>query len=140
MRKTSSAATESSESGIVRYLKPMIIGLLSGVTTCFVFLCIFAFIVSSRDIPQAMISTLALVAGGLGGFISGFVASKLVRTRGLLVGLICGVVLFLIVLLASVATLKTSFGPIIFVKMTVIVIASAIGGVLGVNSRSKRRR
>ena len=95
----------------------------------------FSFLLPLQDLPPAAVEPLALLAGMLGCIAAGFLCAKLYGKNGLLTGAACGLVLFVIVLLAGCASVHGSlrFGSLI--KAVIFLFAGAIGGVLGVNIR-----
>ena len=82
---------------------------------------------------------MVLVALGVGAFLGGNFAAKLTREKGLLVGLCCGALLFLALWLFGQAIHGGGFGAIGIVKLAVALGLSALGGVMGVNAKKRRK-
>ncbi|MDF2567700.1 MAG: hypothetical protein K0R90_1156 [Oscillospiraceae bacterium] len=123
-----------------RYLKPIAFGLIAGFIVTILSLVVFAFIMAYKDIPQSLISTMAVVAAGLGGFVSGFTSAKLAKNRGLFIGAVTGVIISVVILLSATMVLKESIGILALTKFVVVIVSASIGGIMGVNSRQKRRK
>ena len=80
---------------------------------------------------------LAIAAAAVGAFLAGMVAAAMAKRRGLLLGIGCGLVLFLLILLAGFARYAGVDGGNAVVKLAVLPLAGGIGGVLGVNMRKR---
>ena len=122
-----------------RFIRPITCGIGLGAAACVLLLVIMSVVMSIQDIPQAAISLMSTLAFVAGGFVAGFACSALSRERGLLLGLCCGVLLFLILSLASLAVDGSAFGALAATKLAAVLFAAALGGVLGVNRRKKFR-
>ncbi len=129
---------EDSSAMVKRFLRPVIIGAVVGALCCTLLLAVMAAIVASQDIPKAAITPMAIVAAAAGAFFGGFAAARIAREKGLLIGGACGLLLFILVALAGFAFLKEIRGAYILVKLAVMLVLSALGGVIGVNLRKRR--
>lgn len=125
--------------GIQQGIKPVLLSVAAGTVACIAALLLFSLIMSSRNIPQGLVSPMATFAISVGGLVGGYVCAKLMRERGLLWGLICGVVLCFVLLLSSLGISDSGFGVSALFKVVFILLCSMLGGVLGVNTRRKRR-
>ena len=129
---------EDSSAMVKRFLRPVIIGAVVGALCCTLLLAVMAAIVASQDIPKAAITPMAIVAAAAGAFFGGFAAARIAKEKGLLIGGACGLLLFILVALAGFAFLKEIRGAYILVKLAVMLVLSALGGVIGVNLRKRR--
>ena len=129
---------EDSSAMVKRFLRPVIIGAVVGALCCTLLLAVMAAIVASQDIPKAAITPMAIVAAAAGAFFGGFAAARIAKEKGLLIGGACGLLLFILVALAGFAFLKAIRGAYILVKLAVMLVLSALGGVIGVNLRKRR--
>ena len=132
------AHKEDSSAMVKRFLRPVIIGAVVGALCCTLLLAVMAAIVASQDIPKAAITPMAIVAAAAGAFFGGFAAARIAKEKGLLIGGACGLLLFILVALAGFAFLKEIRGAYILVKLAVMLVLSALGGVIGVNLRKRR--
>lgn len=98
-------------------------------------LCIFAFFMTKIDANDAAISVMTTVALGAGAYTGGYVSARRRKRNGLLMGVLCGVFIFLVILILSAFFSKAvqSFSP--SAKLIVTLVCAAVGGVVGVNSR-----
>ena len=129
---------EDSSAMVKRFLRPVIIGAVVGALCCTLLLAVMAAIVASQAIPKAAITPMAIVAAAAGAFFGGFAAARIAKEKGLLIGGACGLLLFILVALAGFAFLKEIRGAYILVKLAVMLVLSALGGVIGVNLRKRR--
>ena len=129
---------EDSSVMVKRFLRPIILGAVVGALCCTLLLAVMAAIVASQDIPKAAITPMAMVAAAAGSFIGGIASARIAKEKGLLVGAACGLLLFILVVLSGLAFLKEIRGAYILVKLAVMLVCSALGGVIGVNLRKRR--
>lgn len=112
--------------------------ILSGVLSCIgvvsLSVLLFSFIVSKIDLPNNIISLMSSVSLCAGCVAAGYSVSKRRRRNGLFTGVLCGIVIFFIILFIGIIFVK-SFTIMGFItKFFIILACSAIGGVIGVNS------
>lgn len=99
---------------------------------CSVIFSMLAFFVFKNMMFAVIFTVLSLFAGG---FASGYICGKYRRHRGLIDGVICGMVLY--ALFFAVGAFAGEFTDI--KKMLLLVVAGAIGGVSGVNSKRPKK-
>ena len=120
-------------------LKPVLIGNLCGGGVCFAALLLLAVLLTVRDFPAAAAGALATIAAGLGAFAAGFIAAKLYKKQGMAVGATSGLLLYAVVLIASMIAGDGPFTAMTLIRLAIMALASAIGGIWGVNVRAKRK-
>ncbi len=116
-------------------LRPVLVGVAVGLIGCIGLLMLMALVIQSVDVPRAAIGPLAITAAAIGAFLAGLTAAAIAKQKGLLLGAVCGVVLFLLILLAGVAQYAGVSGTGAAIKFAVLLLCGSIGGVLGVNLR-----
>jgi len=72
-----------------------------------------------------------------GAFAAGLAAALTAGQRGLVIGALCGLLLFIIILLAGLFRSSGIDLGYTAVKCAVLTVAGAVGGVLGVNRRRR---
>lgn len=77
---------------------------------------------------------------GLCSLLSGFLAGRTKRENGIFTGIIYPLPTFLIYILLSLITNSFSFDFNLLISLAVMLISSAVGGILGVNTKKKIRR
>ena len=133
--KSSSVNEKSTLAGFV---KPVALGLVIGTVTIFASLFVGSLIIKHAGVPQSVIPAIAIISVAAGSFFAGFCASKISHRQGLLTGIICGLLISFIILLAGIAVIGDSIGGLAVSKFAAAVSASAIGGVVGVNTTKRR--
>ena len=124
---------EDSSVMIKRVVRPVVIGTVAGAGCCLLLLLLMAAVMASSDIPKAAVTPMAVAAAAIGAFVSGIIAARISRERGLLLGAVCGLLLYLLVMIAGFAMLREIRGAYAVVKLAVMIGCAAFGGVLGVN-------
>ena len=122
--------------GAKRFIRPVTYGILFGAGACFLLLLIMSAVMGLRDIPQSAVSLIATLIFVFGGFVAGYVSAAFAREKGMLLGLCCGACLFVIL---SLASLGGGFGMVALTKLAAVLLAAALGGIIGVNRRKKFR-
>ena len=120
-------------------VRPILVGAAIGAIVCIVILLALSFVISTQTVPQAMVSPMAIFAVSAGSCAAGFCCAKITRTRGLAYGAACGAVMVLLVMLASFSVSDNAFGTLALIKILFIMLSAMLGGVLGVNTRKRRR-
>lgn len=124
-----------SKKNIFKYLKILSFSVSIGFIVTLLSLFGFAFLVTSFDIPESLVNMFPIFAGIIGAFGSGLIAGKIGKNKGIMYGLSCGIIISLIILLATLLILKGTFNTPTIVKFISITVGGMIGGVLGVNSK-----
>lgn len=125
--------------GTKRSIKPIAVSTLVGAIFCIGILLLLSLVVSTQNIPQAMISPMAIFAVSVGSFASGFCCARAMRANGLAYGALCGVIMCTVVLFASLIVSDGGFGIPALLKIAFMMLSSMIGGVMGVNTKHKRK-
>ena len=97
-------------------LKGVLWGVLAGETVTVLLLLLFALVMTLAGLPLAAADWLSAIAFCFGAFASGFFASMIVKQKGLLIGLICGVILTVIMFLIGTVFFEDRYILIFTVK------------------------
>lgn len=125
--------------GVQRLIRPVAVSVLIGAVCCAVILTLMALLLSTRNVPQFAIDPMAIFAIAAGGFASGVCCAKIMRENGLAYGALCGVVLTVVLLLVSLGLKDNGFGIPALLKIAFVMLSSMLGGVLGVNTKRRRK-
>ena len=121
-------------------IKSLICGVLSSVVIIAILMCILCAVFFMTPLPPyeyLQYIMLALVA--IGVFFGGYIASRINKRKGMIVGLCVGAVI-LLALIASGFTIENSTITIItLIKTVIILLCSMLGGIKGVNVKEKIR-
>lgn len=130
---------KSDTSGLRKYQKAILNGFLAGILTIIVLLMLMSLAMSFRDLPRIMIDPIVVVILSLGTLLSGLVSARLSREKGMMIGFTCGFIMFLVITILSLCNKSFSFGYLAMVKFFALTLFGSIGGIWGVNLRSKRK-
>lgn len=120
------------------WLRPLLIGTAVGVVGCVLLLILMAAVIRTVDIPRAAVMPLAVTAAAVGAFFAGLTAAAVTGRHGLLMGALCGVLLFLLLLTAGLVRYAAVTVGYTLLKLAVLTAVGALGGVLGVNRHRRR--
>lgn len=126
--------SNSFTANMITMLKAVAIGLL--VTT--VVLLLFSFVMCKKDVPFMLLNPFSAGLLMLGSFLSGYLAARRMREHGMILGALCGLIIFAILLLGSFMS-RFDVGLIAVIKLMIAVVSGAIGGIIGVNARTRRK-
>lgn len=96
----------------------------------------FAFLISKIDAKDFTLSVMSTIALAAGAYVGGYISGKRRKHNGLLMGTLCGVFIFLIILLLGAFFSKTVESFPASAKLVITIVCAAAGGVVGVNSKS----
>lgn len=121
------------------FLRPVLWGILSSAATCALLLLILSGFLTLRDVPLRFIDPIMVAAISLSCFAGGWLAARMARERGMLMGLACSGALFLLLILCGLPLTGGRFTTLLPVKLFGMLLGGAAGGVLGVNRRVRRK-
>ena len=86
---------ETSDSTFAKCLKYLVIGCIAGLFLCAALLAICAFVfVLVKTIPTQAIQAVSIGISALSAMFAGFLSAKLCHSKGLIMGLFSGLILF----------------------------------------------
>ena len=94
---------------------------------------IMALVLAVGDIPAMLIAPSTVFAVTVGGFIGGFVSAKLCGEKGLVCGMISGVIFVLLLWVFGTIFGSEEPGVGIAIKIILMILAGSFGGIIGVN-------
>lgn len=120
-----------------RRIRPLLFGVAVGIVVCTLLLMLMAAVIQRVDVPAGAALPLAVGAAAAGAFLAGLTAALVAGQRGLLMGAVSGLLLYLPMLVAGLARYSSVDGAASLLKLAVLAVAGAVGGVLGVNRRRR---
>ena len=115
-------------------LRPLIFGVLAGISCCFLLISLACFLfLSSKSLPEEFFEYLSLVVLAVSSFAAGFAAGFTAKSKGLVYGFFCGIFLFILFVVGSLAVSSEGVSYLSALKGGLTVVFSLGGGVLGVN-------
>ncbi|MBQ2779989.1 MAG: TIGR04086 family membrane protein [Clostridia bacterium] len=128
---------QQESSATYRVLRPLLWGVLVGVVSCLLVLLMMAAVLAAGDIARSAITPLAVAAAVFAALVGGFLTARLRGEKGWLFGAACGLILYVLVMLTGLIMTQQLKGGYAFLKLVLMVLAGAVGGVLGVNRRRR---
>ena len=125
--------------GTGRMMRPVAVSVAIGAVVCVVILLVLSIVISAVNVPQSAINPMAVLAISAGAFSSGLSCSKIIRRNGLMCGLVCGIFFSVVALVCSLAVPDNALGPGALLKTMLMVFSAMLGGVVGINTRRRRR-
>ena len=120
-------------------LKAIAIGSLCGLICCSLLLIFLAFIFTkSSNPPHTLVEPLMMVATGIGTFIGGYISSIISKEKGMLCGILCGFLMFIFIFIAGLISVRESLTILTLVRLSIMLVSGALGGIIGVNKRIRR--
>ncbi len=107
----------------------------TGILTTMACLMLFAFVMTGMDVSDGAVSTFGSVSVCVGSYFFSFLVGKKRRKDGILIGFVCGGTSFAILIILNLLLLRNPFSSAFFSKLSMIIICSIIGGIIGVNSK-----
>lgn len=117
--------------------KSILLSGIVGIGISLILILIFSFVLSNNNLPESTPNILSSIALGVGGVISGIWIAKKHKKRGALLGLLVGVFIFLFILTGSLMLFGFNFSNSVIIKLSIAILSSTIGGIIGVNSKKK---
>ena len=121
--------------------KTIIIAINLGVGTIvtFIFMMLFALIMTLFSIDRSFALPFATVSGAIGCFVAAFFSSKKIGDKGYLTGAAVGIGSFLLVLIISLIFNTDSFSKNTVFHLIIMILSSLIGGIFGVNKGKNKK-
>lgn len=130
---------DKSENNLTKAVKAILSGTIMGTFFSILTLVISSFLfVKSQNISATVITPLTMFTIALGAFIGGYITARIIKSNGLFWGMIAGFVMFSVVFIAGLMISNGEISTLVLVKLTLMLLMGAIGGIAGVNKKSKR--
>ncbi len=117
-------------------VKPIMIGVSVAILSSFIFLLIYATILSFTDVPESTMATVIITITGISILVGSIISSRQISKNGIFNGGIVGLIYILTIYLIS-SLLNGNFAiNLQSIIMIIVAVASGIiGGIIGVNKR-----
>ena len=124
------------ESEIISYIIALSFGIMSSIAFYFFALILFSLIFSKTgNIPQSFIIPITVGIAGIGSIIGGYITAKKSKKRGMLNGMLCAFILFVIMIIGSLIISNEPFTLVSVIRFMLMILTGAIGGIIGVNNK-----
>ena len=116
------------------------VGIISSICITTVLMCICAVVLNYMSgIPYGLLDYLTLACLAIGVLIGSYIAAAIMKSGGLMIGLIVGTVILLIILVCGFCIGNESIGIMTAIRAGVLLLCGAAGGIKGVNRKERIR-
>ena len=115
-----------------------LISVVLGFVTTFVMMFLFAVISVAGDLPDAFATPFVSIAAAVGSLLSAYFASRRIGSGGMVNGVLCGGLTFIITLLVSLWVDDGGITINTLLNFIIMMLSALIGGVWGVNRKQKQ--
>ena len=123
-----------------RTAKAVLIGTAVSIAVMLIMLVVIsAVMLFMPTIPYDMLGYISLAAVAVGVFTGAYTAAAVAGSNGLVMGLICAAAVFLILLVIGFAADGGTLTVMTILKLAVLILFGALGGVKGVNRKERVR-
>ena len=109
-----------------------------GMVSTSVLIFLMAAALTVGDVPAMMISPVTVFFLAFGSFCGGFAAAKICGEKGFFCGAVSGILFYMIAWILGAVFEYSGFGISAIVKLAMMVIASSLGGIFGVNNIKRK--
>ena len=119
-------------------IKAIIMGVVSSVSIASIIMCIVATILTfSSLLPYEYLAYIMIFILCISVFFVGYIASRINKSKGLILGLINGVIIFSAISLSGMFLSENTVSYITLIRFVAITVCSILGGIKGVNKKEK---
>ena len=123
-----------------RIAKAVLIGVLSSFVLAVLLTCLFSVMLHMMSgIPYDVIDYVMVAIEGFSVLIGAYIACVIVKSKGLIIGALCGAISLLIVFAVGMSMSKNNIGLLTIIRSIVMLLCGVIGGIMGVNRKEKVR-
>ena len=121
-----------------KMIKSVILGGVSSSCIMAILMCITAVILTtSALLPYEYLAYIMLFIEAISVFFGGYIASRVNKSKGLILGLINGGIIFTAITLSGLISSSDTITYITLLKLVSIMLFSILGGIKGVNVKEK---
>ena len=109
-----------------------------GVFTIITLACVCGICMTRLDVTEAAVYAASCFSLGMGGYISGYVCGKIKRHEGIVSGIKCGLLLWIIISLFGIVYMRSISLSALIKDFIFLCIPAIAGGIYGVNKKNYR--
>ncbi len=96
----------------------------------------FSIVVLYSNISPTLITQISTILGAISLFLSAFITARVINKKGILIGLIFGLVASMLIFTMTLISTGVFFSVGNLTKILIITVSSILGGIFGVNSKN----
>lgn len=133
--------TNDSVRGNLFDVKLMVKDLLLSYLVTIILLFAVSVIATYLSLPDAVVQVAIVVISCLCVFLCGYLSAKHRKKQGLMTGAAAGLLYaFVLYIIGSILLQQFLFSTVVFITMGIYIACGAIGGIFGINSKSKKTK
>ena len=109
-----------------------------GILIILLIILLFSYIPTVIDVPEPVVSVITAAALCIGAYSAGYICARRNKKNGLLMGIICGGIIFLVLFTVSIIFAGSTEGLSGGAKLFMVLLCGAVGGIIGVNGKNNR--
>ncbi len=118
-------------------VKAILIGTAVSLAVTLLVMCVICGVISfASSVPYQILPYLMLAADAIGVFCGAYCCAAIQKSKGLILGLVCGFLVFIILFIAGLSTGET-IGILTLLRFIVLAVFGILGGIKGVNKKEK---
>jgi len=124
--------------GGMKIFRAVLIGATVGIVVCAMLIMLMTIVVLQlKSIPLGALSIITQLIGVLGAFVGSYITVRIAKQNGMVLGIITGLLLFIIIVLVGVTTTAETLTVNTLIKGVAMTIAGCIGGIIAVNKKHR---
>ncbi len=96
------------------------------------------FVLKMKSLSQGAVFGAAIASSCISSFFAGFIAAKMLKSRGMAAGALAAMFLFIVVLITGTIFSGDNINLDTLMRFAAMLLSGAFGGILGVNRRHRR--
>ncbi len=137
-KKNKSSTNENSE--LKQFAIAILKGFAAGTAFLFILLSIFSIIMVKFDYSEKSIPIMALTSTVLAAFVAGYWATKCIKKKGLMIGIITSIPLAIAVTAFVAVANEGTIGPLAVTAVLIMIGMGGFGGVVSVNKKARKAK
>lgn len=126
------------KSGISLYVKALIFGTIVGCISILLLMCILSLLLLlTGTLPYDYLVWISILISAIGVFLGGYISASVTKEKGLLIGALCGIIIFIIIFLSGMFFTTDKISSITLVRLIIFILTGALGGIKAVNKKEK---
>lgn len=114
------------------------IGVIKGAITFIIILIVLSVLALYIDLPNSIIGFLSYMIISLVSFQAAYESTQKFRSKGIIQGLCCGLLIFSILFLISIIVNGFLISERIIIKSAICLMFGTLGGIIGINSKKTK--
>lgn len=121
-----------------KFVKALAVGVISSILLTVILICLFGLMLKMMSgIPYGVIDYVMIGIEGFSVLIGAYIACVISKSKGLVIGAVCGGIILLITFACGLSIADNDIGILTLIRSVVLLLCGVIGGIAGVNRKDK---